>query len=139
MAKGVKKSSITSNVDSSLTPQQRALKEIDDRNDGRIQDAIDKQKGQLPAPKLIAPHQQYTTTYDRLAEQSAYASGDKKSIIPLAVQVGAQYPGGFHWILSDADYELVQAGYACGYCLCTYDGVWRPACPVCGADRDVLN
>jgi hypothetical protein len=134
------KSSITSNVDTAdrLTPAERKQAEIDARNDGIIQDAVDRAAKEGPKPEVVTADQQWLTTYDRLAEQEAYAAGDRKSIIPLAVQVGPQYPGGFHWVLSDADYELVDAGYACGYCLCIYEGVWRPACPTCGFDREIL-
>lgn len=126
------------NADSNLTPQQRKQAEADAKNDGLIQDAIDRSAKEGPKPELIVAGQQYVTTHDRLAEQTAYASGDRTSLIPLAVEVGPQWPGGFHWVLSDADYDLVDAGYACGYCLDIYGGVWRPACPTCGFDRAIL-
>lgn len=138
MAKRIK-SSLTTNLDIDLTPQQRAEKEVDDRNEGRIQDAIEKQSGKMPAPKLIAPGMQYTTTFDRLAEKEAFRAADKPSLIPIAIEVGAQYPGGFHYILSDADYDAVMAGVYCFYCLDRYPELWAPACSTCGADRELLS
>lgn len=132
------KGGIGSNVDSGLTPQQRKQAEIDAKNDGLIQQAVEKADREGPKPELIVAGQEYATTYQRLAEQEAFASGDRPSLIPLAVQVGPQYPGGFHYILSDADMDAVLAGAYCFYCLCRYPQMWAPACSVCGADRDLM-
>jgi hypothetical protein len=130
------KSSITSNVDSKLTPRERAEKEVDDRNEGRIQDAVEKQSGKLPAPKLIHAGQQYTTTYDKLASQS---DTNAPSLVPIAIEMGAHYPGGFRWILSDGDMDLVEAGLYCFRCLDRYPELWAPVCTTCGTERELLN
>lgn len=130
---------LQSNADSKLTPQQRKQAEADAKNDGIIQDAIARaDKNGPPIDVLTDDKQQYTTTYSRLEEQEAFASGDRPSLIPLALKVGPQYPGGFHYILSDADMDAVLAGAYCFYCLCRYPQMWAPACSVCGADRDLM-
>lgn len=126
------------NADSKLSPQQRKQAEADAKNDGLIADAIERAKRDGPTPELTPHGREYATTFDRLAEQKAYAAGDKTSLIPLTVMYGPQYPAGFHWVLSDADMALVEAGFACGYCLEIYGGVWAPACRTCGFDRDLL-
>jgi len=134
------KSRITSNVDTAgkLTPAQRKQAEADAKNDGLIQDAVDRAERDGPKVELLTGDQQVTTTYKRLAEQAAPVSS-RRSIIPLAVKVGPEFPGGFHWILSDADMGAIEAGYACFYCLSYYPEMWAPACTVCGADRELLS
>jgi hypothetical protein len=129
---------VLTNADSKLASEQRRQAEIDAKNDGIIQDAVDRAAKEGPKPELTAHGSDYLTTYDRLAEQEAYAAGDRKSLIPLTVMYGPQYPAGFHWVLSDADMAMVEAGYACGYCLKIWGGVWRPACDCCGFDRELL-
>lgn len=129
------KSSITSNVDVQLTPRERAERERDDRNDGRIQDAVRKAQAEGATPELLVAGQSVTTTYDRLAEKAAFFKEQRPSLIPIAVKVGPEYPGGFHYVLSDADYGAVIAGEYCGYCLERHGDVWHPACLTCGYDR----
>ena len=134
------KSRITSNVDTAdkLTPQQRKQAEADAKNDGLIQEAVERAARTGHTPELLTGEQQVTTTFDRLAEQKAFRSGNKASLIPIAVKVGPEYPGGFHYILSDADYGAVMAGYYCAFCLCRHEEIWQPACGVCGFDRDLM-
>lgn len=139
MARKRNKSTLVTNLDVNLTPQQRLERAKDDYNDGVIQDAVDRAKREGPKPEAIVAGQNYYTTYDRLAETQAFASGDKPSLIPLAYEIGPQHPGGFHWVLSDADYDAVMAGVYCYYCLVRHDEIWAPACKCCGADRDMLN
>lgn len=134
------KSSITSNVDLKLSPAQRRAAKADEKNDALIQGAVDDAARNGPSIDMLCqPGQEYTTTYDRMAEKDAFASGDKQSLIPLAVQVGPQYPGGFHYILSDADMDAVMAGAYCFRCLIRYPEIWAPACTVCGTDRELIN
>lgn len=123
------------NTGSDLTPEQVAKHEADERNDALIQDAVNQASTSNPAPKLLADGQQLMTTYERLAEKEAYAAGDKPSIIPLSVRVGPHYPGGFHYILSDADLAAVEAGFFCDKCLCRLPAAWTPACPTCWHER----
>ncbi len=134
------RSRITSNVDTSdkLTPAQRKQAEADAKNDGLIQDAVERARRDGPTPEILASDQQITTTFDRLAETKAFRASTKSSLIPLAVRVGPEYPGGFNWVLSDADYDAVKAGVYCGYCLTRHEEVWQPACSTCGMDRDVI-
>jgi hypothetical protein len=140
MAKGVKKSSLVTNLDVNLSPAQRKQAQVDEKNDALIQEAVEKSAKSGPSIDMLSqPGQQYATTYDRMAEQEAFASGDKQSLIPLAVQVGPQYPGGWHYVLSDADYDAVMAGVYCFRCLIRYPEAWAPACLVCGTDRDLLR
>jgi hypothetical protein len=122
-----------------LSEQERAQKEVDDLNDGIIQDAVEEATRTGPKPEVLVHGQKWTTTYDRLAETEAYASGDRPSIIPVDVFVGPEYPGGIHWILTDADLSAVQAGVYCPYCLCRHSEIWEPACRVCGCDRDLVR
>jgi hypothetical protein len=122
-----------------LSPAAQKQAEADARNDGLIQDAIERAKRDGPVPEVLSSDQQITTTYDRLAEQQAFRASTKQSLIPLAVRVGPEYPGGFNWVLSDADYDSVLAGAYCGFCLVRHEELWQPACSTCGADRDVVT
>lgn len=122
-----------------LTPLERAKKEVDEKNNALIRDAVERAKREGPKPQLITSEQQVTTTYDRLAEQSSFVAAERQSIIPIAVRVGPEYPGGFHYILTDADYEAVRQGYYCQRCLIKQSDVWRPACHVCGTERGNLD
>lgn len=139
MARKRLKSSITTNVGFDLSAQERARAEVDARNDGLIQDAVDRAKRDGPAPEIVTSDQQITTTFDRLAEKDPFRASTKQSLIPIAVRVGSEYPGGFNWVLSDADYDAVLAGVYCGFCLVRHGEVWQPACSTCGADRDVVT
>jgi len=139
MVKKRVKSSLSSNVGIELSPADRASAEADARNDGLIQDAVDRARRDGPAPELVSGDQQITTTFDRLAESQPFRSSTKQSLIPLAVRVGPEYPGGFNWVLSDADYDAVLAGAYCGLCLVRHEEIWQPACSTCGADRDIVT
>lgn len=130
---------LQTNADAKLTPAQRKQAEQDAYNDSVIQSAVERADRDGPPVEVLTGQQKVTTTYDRLAETKAYAVGDRKSIIPLAVKVGPEYPGGFHWVLSDADMDAVLAGYACFYCLAYHSEVWVPACACCGADRELMH
>jgi hypothetical protein len=131
------KSRITSNLDVSLTPAQRRQAETDEYNDARIQSAVDKAKREGSGPRIVGADGKVFATYDRLAEKEAFAAGDRPSLIPIAVRVGPQFPGGYHYILSDADMDAVMAGYYCGRCLDRLPASWTPSCPTCGIDRDM--
>ena len=126
---------LITNADTKLTPAQRAAQEKDERNDARIQNAVDAASETNPAPKLLTPDQKLVTTFDRLSEREAYASGDRPSIIPLSVRVGDCYEGGFRYILSDADMRAVEAGAYCEKCLVRQPSAWTPDCHVCGHER----
>lgn len=45
-----------------------------------------------------------------------------------------------HWVwgLDKESFEKVQQGYACGKCLEDFNGMWRPVCPVCGNEIEVV-
>lgn len=133
------KSRITSNVDNKLTPEQRRQAERDAKNDGLIQDAIERADREGPQIEALASHQEITTTQARMAEKEAFRASTKASLIPIAVRVGPEYPGGFNWVLSDADYDAVLAGAYCGFCLVRHEELWQPACSTCGADRDIVS
>lgn len=129
------KSSITSNVDLNLTPQERAAKAKDERNDGLIQDAVEEARRTGPKPREIGESGKLLVTYDQLADTQSYATGDRKFIQPIGYRVGPQFPGGFEWVLTDADKGAVEAGYACQRCLDYYPPVWTPACSTCWLER----
>jgi hypothetical protein len=44
------------------------------------------------------------------------------------------------WVfgLSPEDFDRVQKGYACGNCLEDYNGIWRPSCPVCNKENEIV-
>ena len=44
------------------------------------------------------------------------------------------------WVfgLNPDDFGKVQSGYACGNCLEAFHGLWRPKCPVCGEENEVV-
>jgi hypothetical protein len=128
------------NADSNLTPEKRRQAEKDAKNDGIIQDAVARAEREGHKPSILYDDKQnFYATYDRLAEQGAFRSSEKPSLIPLGVRIGPQYANGIHWILSDADADAVRAGVYCPRCLEAYPELWAPACTVCLTDRDLIH
>lgn len=124
-------------LDSKLTPAQRAQGERDERNTDIVDKQYETAVKQGPTIDVSGAAQMGATTFEQLAAYSG--RGDVPTLMPLDVKVGPEYPGGFHYILSEEDYRAVLEGRYCERCLDKLPAIYTLSCPTCEWPREFVH
>ena len=106
---------LITNADSTVTQAQRDEADKNARNNDFVETRVKNTgtKGSKTKPKVVSKWSELMPTYDQIADHGDGA--ELRPVVPIAIEVNDQ--GGFDYILTPYDYEMVKQGKVCSKCL----------------------